>query len=228
MNLERSSSYTMRDILHVLFKRKWIIALLFLGTLATAIPVLMSNSPKLYEATAQILLSAGREHLLDLTLSSATTLPPRLSFDLDEHAARTVEMLTSRYLSEQLVQAIGARVLCREMVGWPLRSLSKPTCDPALPDAILTDRVVMQVRDNIRAERVGHAALINVSFKHDDPMMAAKVVNTLGALYLERHLSVLKNIRGEAFVQEQAETLKQRLVRAEMTLEDFKRRNEIG
>jgi uncharacterized protein involved in exopolysaccharide biosynthesis len=228
MNRERSSGYTLRDILHVLFKRKWTIALLFLGTLATAIPVLISNSPRLYEATAQILLGPGREHLLDLTLSSATTLPPRLSFDLDEHAARTVEMLTSRYLSEQLVQALGARGLCREMVGWPLRSLSKPTCDPALPDAILTDAVVMQVRDNIRAERVGHAALINVSFRHDDPVTAAKVVNTLGALYLDRHLGVLKNARGEAFVQEQAETLKQRLVRAEKTLEDFKRQNEIG
>jgi uncharacterized protein involved in exopolysaccharide biosynthesis len=228
MSVERLAGYTVRDILHVLFKRKWVIASFFVGTLSAAALVVTSSSPKVYEATAQILLSAGREHLLDLTLSSATTVPPRLSFDLDEHAARTVEMLTSRYLSEQVVQTLGPRSLCREVVGWPLSLASRRLCDLGVPDEVLNDRVASQVRDNIRAERVGHAALINLSFKHEDPAVAAKVVNTLGALYLERHLGVLKNERTEAFVQEQAETLKQRLLRAEKSLEDFKLHNAIG
>jgi uncharacterized protein involved in exopolysaccharide biosynthesis len=228
MSSESPAGYTLRDILHVLFKRKWLISFFFVGTLSAAALVVVSNSPKVFEATAQILLSPGREHLLDLTLSSATTVPPRLSFDLDEHAARTVEMLTSRYLSEQVVQTLGPRSLCRETLGWPLSLLGKRFCDAGVPDEVLMDRVAMQVRDNIRAERVGHAALINLSFRHEDPAVAAKVVNTLGSLYLERHLGVLKNARTDAFVQEQAETLKARLLHAEKTLEDFKLSNGIG
>jgi len=228
MNGELHTGYTLRDILHILFKRKLIIAAFMLGTVVSAGVMLKSYSPRMYEATTQILLSPGREHMLDLTTSSATAVPPRLSFDLDEHTARTIEMLTSKYLSEQLVETLGARTLCEEPVGFPLGLISRHFCDPRQSDEVLNEVVALQVRDNIRAERVGHAALVNLSFRHQDPVIAAKAVNTLGALYLERHLGVLKNARSEAFVQEQAEALKQRLDQAEKNLEDFKRSNGIG
>jgi hypothetical protein len=210
------------------FKRKLVIAAFMLGTVVSAGVILMSYSPRMYEATTQILLSPGREHMLDLTTSSATAVPPRLSFDLDEHTARTIEMLTSKYLSEQLVETLGARTLCEEPVGFPLGLISRHFCDPRQSDEVLNEVVALQVRDNIRAERVGHAALVNLSFRHQNPIIAAKAVNTLGALYLSVHLGVLKNARSEAFVQEQAEALKQRLDQAEKNLEDFKRSNGIG
>jgi uncharacterized protein involved in exopolysaccharide biosynthesis len=228
MTAGHHSGFTLRDVLHVLFKRKLVIVFFLLSTLGAASLFLLSNSPRLYEATAQILLGPGREHLLDLTLSTSTAMPPRISFDLDEHAARTIEMLTSRYLSEQVVDTLGARTLCREPIGWPLRSVSKRYCDPALGDDILHYRVALQVEESIHAERVGHAALVNVSFRHEDPALAAKVVNTLGALYLERHLGVLKNSRSDTFVQEQAEALKGRLGEAEKNLEAFKASNRVG
>ena len=139
MNSELQTGYTLRDILHILFKRKLVIAAFMLGTVVSAGVILKSYSPRMYEATTQILLSPGREHMLDLTTSSATAVPPRLSFDLDEHTARTIEMLTSKYLSEQLVETLGARTLCEEPVGFPLGLISRHFCDPRQSDEVLNE-----------------------------------------------------------------------------------------
>ena len=226
--MDQHAGYTLRDVFHVLFKRKWLIVLFFIGALGVGSVVEFSRSPTLYEATAQILLSPGRENLLDLTLTVSTHVPPSVSFELEEQSARTIEMLTGRYLSEQLVRSIGAQTLCREPVRWPLRLLEKRFCDPQLSEEILTDRVVTQVQENIHAERVGHAALVNVSFRHQDAALAARAINTLGALYLDRHLGVLKDPRNQTFLQEESELLKQRLAEAGKSLESFKQENGIG
>ena len=225
--MEQQGGYTLRDVFHVLFKRKWIIVCFFLSALAAGGAVAFAFNESLYQATAQIVLSPGREHISDLTLSTSTAVPLRVSFDIEEQSARTIEMLTGRYLSEQLVQAIGAPVLCREP--FPVRlPFKKPFCDKSLSESELNDRVVAQTQENIHAERVGSAALVNVSFRHANAAIAAKAVNTLGSLYLDRHLGVLKNPLSDAFLQEQAEAFKTRLAQAEKELESFKAQSGIG
>ncbi len=225
--MEQATGYTLRDIFHVLFKRKWVIAVFFLSTVAAGAFLATAFNVVLYQATAQILVSPGREHLADLTLSANALVPPRMSFDLEEQTARTTAMLTGRYLSEQLVQKIGAARLCRESARWILPVFSSRVCDPTLDPGALADRVIAQVQDNIHAERVGSAALVNLTFRHTDPALAAEVVNTLGTLYLDRHLGVLKDPRGEEFLQEQAEALKQRVQQTEKEFEAFKLDNGI-
>ena len=221
------AGYTLRDVFHVLFKHKWIILAFFSTTFLAGTAFALAFNVTLYQATAQILVSPGREHLSDFTVSASAAVPPRLSFDLDEQAARTISMLTGRYLSEQLVHNIGARKLCREPMRWSIPVLGKPVCDPKLDDESLADRVVGQVQDNIHAERVGNAALVNVTFRHTDRALAAEVVNALGNLYLERHLGVLKDPRGEDFLQTESSALKQRMSQAEKDLEVFKLDNGI-
>src|SRR5262245_43206241 len=127
--MEQQSGYTLRDILQALFTHKWVVAAFFSTTLiAGALFALAFNVP-LDHATAQILVSPGREHLFDLTVSATGTVPARVSFDLEEQSARTIAMLTGRYLSKQLVRNIGARRLCREPSRWTVPVLAKPFCD---------------------------------------------------------------------------------------------------
>src|SRR3954468_9090933 len=173
---QQQSGYTLRDIFYVLFKRKWMIIIFFAATLIAAFGFTMMFSLTLYQATAQILVSPGREHLTDLSVSSNTAMAPRLIFDLEEQSSRTIAMLTGRYLAEQVVRKIGARQLCYETKRWTVPLISTPFCGPALDDESLVDRVVGQLQDHIHAERVGSAALVNLSYTHPDPAIAAAVV----------------------------------------------------
>jgi len=233
--VEQSSTFTLREIFHVVFKRKWIITLLFASTVTTvALASLMFGAP-MYEATSQILLRAGREHLPDMPLPNATAEPLRVNFDLEEQSARTIEMLTGSYLSEQVVNTIGPRKLCRERFRWPSRFLAStfpnwptPFCTPGLSDDKLMDRVAARVQSDIRAQRLGTSALINLRYQHQDPDLAAAVVNTLASLYLERYIGVLNNPRSQAFLTEQFGLQKQRLAQAERDLADFKQRNGMS
>jgi uncharacterized protein involved in exopolysaccharide biosynthesis len=227
MNVEQYSGYSLRDMFHVLFKRKWLILSFTVITSLVGSAITIATQQTLYEATAQILLSPGREHVTALSITTGA-VPPRVTFDLEEQSARSIEMLTGRFLADQVVQTLGARNVCRETMRWPVPVVSKKYCDPALEDNALSERAVGQLLENVHAERIGSAALVNVSFRHRDPEMAAKVVNTLGALYLERHLGVLRNPRTEAFVQEQAEVLKTRVVQAEGDLQSFRQRNSVN
>jgi uncharacterized protein involved in exopolysaccharide biosynthesis len=225
--MEQHSGYTLRDVFYVLFKHKWIIFAFSAATLLAGTVFALAFNVTLYQATAQILVSPGREHLSDITVSATAAVPPRLSFDLEEQSARTISMLTSRYLSEQLVRDIGPHKLCREPVRWNVPVLAKQFCDPTLDEDALTDRVASQVQDNIHAERVGGAALVNVTFRHTDRALAAQVVNALGNLYLERHLGVLRDPRSEEFLLAESASLKQRLAQAENDFETFKNGNGI-
>jgi uncharacterized protein involved in exopolysaccharide biosynthesis len=225
---QHSSGITLREILHVLFKRKWTIILFFLSTVCTgSLLAVLTNRP-VYEATAQILLKPGREHVYDLSVPTGGQVRPSVSFQIDEQAARTIALLTGRYLSEQVVATVGARELCREPFRWPLPQLVGPFCGPELDDHAVSQRVTQLVQENVHAERIPDAALVNLSFRHEDPVLAAKVVNTLTRLYVDRHLSVLKNQGAEAFVQEQVGALRGRVTEAEEALEAFKHRNGIS
>jgi len=136
-------------------------------------------------------------------------------------------MLTGRYLTERIVETIGAAKLCREPFRWRVPVVMKQVCDTSGDAVVLKERVIGQVLDGLHAQRVGNAALVNLTFRHPDAELAAEVVNTLGSLYLDRHLGVLRNPRSEAFLQEQSTVLKQRLAEAENELEAFKVSNAI-
>jgi len=224
--MEQQSGFSLRDIAHVLFKRKWLIALFFLATILSAGTLVALLTQTMYSAQSQILLQPGREHVSDPALSSAGPLQPRVNFDLEEQAARTIAILTGLQLSEQLVQRMGARRLCYETPSVLPRA--EPFCDPGLSDDELSERVASLVQAHIVAERIGMSALIHLSFLHPDPEIAADAVNRLGALYLERHLDVLRNPRNESFLQEQFGVLSQRLSSANEALDRFKAREGIS
>lgn len=220
--LEQHSGFTLRDILHIVFKRKWVILFFFIATASTVGAVARLMDQSLYESSAQILLRAGREHIADLSLSSGGSLRPQIAFNVDDQAVRTIAMLTGRYLAEQLVRKVGVQALCRPPAHARLTFWEKPYCDTTIDERLLFERVVAQVRENISAERVGDAALVNFSFKHTNPETAALVVNTLGALYVERYLGVQRDPKTEQFFDKQFSVREARLKDAEAELARLK------
>lgn len=223
--IEAHGSGTRRDILHVLFKHKGVIVLFFLSTMTTVAIFNTFFVKTEYQATTQLLLSPDREQVANLTLSPSGIQAQKFSLNAEVQTARMMEMLGGRYLAERVVQSIGPAVLysdLEEPPWWPFRLLQQQ----ADPQELL-DRAVEKFTQHLVVEPAGKSQLVNLSFIHKDPIIAANAVNLLAAAYLDRQLGVQKNPKADAFFQEQFQILKQKLQESEKKLESFKQSNGI-
>jgi uncharacterized protein involved in exopolysaccharide biosynthesis len=130
--------------------------------------------------------------------------------------ARTNQLMAGRSLAEQVVETIGADVLYPNLSG---RSGDHDSIRRAAAARLL---------DHLSVEPAGRSSIISLGFTHEDPVMAAKVANLLGELYVERYLRVEKNPRADAFFEEQLATRKQKLAESEQALETFRRQHGIS
>lgn len=224
---EVSSGVTLRDLLRILFKRKRLILTFFIATVCTAVPALLLLSKPQYLASAQIMLTPGREHISDVGVATGGLLGPRLNFSADEQAGRTVEMLTGRFLAANLVRKFDPSVLYPELSRPQDEPIAKLTRREPLSGQALFDVAVARFMGDVGAEIARTSSLVNLTFKHRDPVIAAAVVNGLADAYLDRHLEVLSNPKTTQFLQEHFDRAKTRLEESERSLEQFKREHGI-
>jgi len=213
----------LRDFLQILFSRKWFVLLFFVGASGTAAIVTTVITRPVYQARAQLLISPDREEAARLTMA-----PPALgrAFSYDEQTARAIELLSSRFLAERVVRTIGPLALYPRLTDHPFPLLERfivRTTDPQ----VIFDQAVQQFLANVDAESAGKSSIVGVSFKHENPDMAAKAVNMLCDAYVERNLGLQKNPRTDAFFQEQFDILRRKLGESEAKLASAKAARRI-
>jgi uncharacterized protein involved in exopolysaccharide biosynthesis len=69
--------------------------------------------------------------------------------------------------------------------------------------------------------------VIEITFEHKDPVVAAKVIETLVAAYLESRPKIYKSPQSSAFFQEQSQILKEKINETEAELREFKTQHNI-
>ena len=105
MEIIESSQFSPRDILHVLFKRKYQIILFFLVTVCTVAIGTLVVKP-IYEATAQILVKIGRENLYMPPNSGANQfIRPNQEYVINSE----IELLKSRALAQRVIKSMGSQ-----------------------------------------------------------------------------------------------------------------------
>ncbi|RZB33524.1 MAG: hypothetical protein SRB2_03953 [Desulfobacteraceae bacterium Eth-SRB2] len=196
----RRSSF--RDFLHVIFKRKKQILLFFTVTVCT-VGIGTFRMKPVYEAKAQILVKMGRENLY---IPPNSTNSQAINFNRDNQINSEIELLKSRSLAENVIKTLGSETIYKSLD-------HKDT--------------VLKFQKSLSAEGIKKSDVISVSFKHQDPKMAATVVNTLANAYLDKHLLVHKNPQSYNFFEDQSQVLKTRLEHSETALETFKKQNHV-
>ncbi len=201
---------SLRGILHVVFRRKWLILLVFAVCAAAATTgVLYLTTPR-YEAVAQILVSPGDVQLPTDGRSGGGSINP------DERMARAIQLLTGRSLAEQVVEAVGAGVLY-------------PDLSERLPDReVLRMAAVARLMHNLSVDAGGRSSIISLGFRHEDAKMAARVANLFSEQYVDRYLGVEKNPKVDAFFEDQLAARRQRLTESEQALDAFRRQHGIS
>lgn len=207
---ESAPAISARAVLHVVFRRKWLIASIFLLGSALATSVLMYVSKPSYEAVAQVLVAPAAVQLpADAHVSGPAPAP-------DERVARTIQLLEGRSLAEQVLDRVGLEVLYPDLAA-----------DASDPGAA-REKALSRFSRNLSVGGGLRSSIISIEFTHDNPMLAAAVPNLIGKLYVDRYLKVEREPKVNEFLEEQLALRRQRRAESEQALRAFRQRNSVS
>lgn len=166
---------TLREILTIVFRDRWRIAAAFLlGLVLTGIAAMLV--PKKYTSEASLLLRLGREYIYTPEIGDATSGTP-IAYDREQTLQAEVKILTSRDLKETVLQKLGVA-----QVYPALATGNDPTAQ--------RDAAVVALEGGLDAELLKGSNLMEVSFTHRDPAVAAKVLAEFIDAYLKKRSTV--------------------------------------
>jgi uncharacterized protein involved in exopolysaccharide biosynthesis len=198
---------SLRDFLNILFKQKFKILVVFFA-IVIPVTVITWSLPSIYEAKSRLMVKFGREHIYrpEVGEANATFL-----FDREQVFNSEVYILTSRDLKEKVLTTLGMETVYPDLVTTPANTLKPP------------EAAINRFGRNLSAEILKKSNIIQVSFKHEDPQVAARVVNLLVDFYKEKHLQIFSDSRS-SFLEKQLADYRQKLKESENNLEAFKKR----
>jgi succinoglycan biosynthesis transport protein ExoP len=190
---------TIRDLFHILMRRKWILVGCLLAFVAIAAIASMKATP-MYKATAQIEIEKE-----DTKLLSFQEVVQVDTSNVDYYNTQ-YKILKSRSLAETVAEK--------------LKAARNPQ------DANLTRDSVLELT---KVEPVRNSRLVDITAESPIPAQAARVANTLAEAYIEQDLNKkLESIRaGSEKLAEELTKAKTRLDESEVRFTEYKERNSI-
>ncbi|MFC1830690.1 GumC family protein [Thermodesulfobacteriota bacterium] len=246
MNAPAPIRLSFRDFLTVIFKRKYQIALFFAITVGTIVGITYSTEPT-YRTTAQILVKIGNRDIYALSGSTGERIT---NFARTSQISTEKEFFKSHFLAEKVLAHLGPENIYPEdkSSDGDSRSFKQvfmqhPIIE-RLKNGIFQDSTIqsnqnsdtqpsayqekaIRLQSNLSVRDITNTNLIRLSFKHNDPEVAASVLNTYLDIYLEERLQFQRNPQASTFFKDQSLELKNRLDEAEHNLELFKSENNI-
>src|SRR5438034_10690847 len=203
-------SVTLRDLLSVGFRQKRLMINTFLGIFSLVI-VLAAILPRKYQSEMKILV---RHERADNMVTPDREQPMQLRTDVSEAELQSeAELVKSRDLLTKVVET------CH------LQKAGDQSGSNA--DDEQTSRAVVKLERDLKVEPIKLTNLISVAYKSKDPQLAARVLNSLASLYLEKHLAMHRAPGEFDFFHQQAEEYRKALANAEAKLTDFSREQGV-
>ena len=200
----------LREFLTVLFKHKSRIAAMV--SLSVLIGLVLSFLlPPVYEARSTVLIKVGREYISNVDPGNSRAL---LSLEQQEVLNSEIQIMSNRELIEKVVTLLNVETL------YP--KLAKKSASKISP----REASILQVEKHLTVSGVKKSNVIEVSFQHEDPQVAAKVVNLLVELFREKHLKVFSDPQS-SFLEKQLQIYRNKLGMSELSMESFKQKNQV-
>jgi uncharacterized protein involved in exopolysaccharide biosynthesis len=207
---EGTQSFTLRDFLAIGFRQRRLIIKTFLGIFSTAI-VFAFLLPKKYEAQMKILV---RHERAEAVVSPERESPVQWRTEVSEEELQSeAELIRSRDLLGKVVVACDLQ----KLGGGSFWSKEGDNEDQKIA------RAVLKLEKDLAVQPIKLTNLISVSYKGRDPQRAAKVLNSLAGLYLEKHLAMHRAPGQFEFFHQQAQEYRKALSSAEEKLTTFSR-----
>ncbi len=191
---EQEMELDLRELFNILWKRKWIIILLFILAV-TGSYFISGQLPRIYETSTVILVREG-EGLQDIFGEQFSVFAGRAN-----RVATYQELLKTRPILEEVIERMDLK---DDETGEPMRARS------------------LQGRISIRGDR--DTNLITITVEYDDPEMARDIANTLVEVFQEENqkMNIAHLHSASEFISQQLESTKSQLTDLEYQLLEYK------
>jgi len=194
----------------VLFRFRTAMAFTFLLFIVIGGTILLNLTP-LYEAKSILLVKIGREYQ---NRSDLNANAPLMSLSEAEVVNSEMQILTNAESLRKTIASVGLKRF------YPDLASGRGSVEDRMATA------VERFKESLKAEAVKQSNVIEVSFQHPDPAVAAQAVNILVDLFKEKHLEVFSGPK-YAMVQAQLDQYRQKLDKSEQNLKDYKQQNKV-
>jgi len=196
--------------LTIFFKYKWMIftIVFVIGLIGI---VMIKRIPTLYEAKATILVKMGHEFLYRPEIQGGT----QRGMTQEEALNNEIKILTNKDLIKNVINTVGVGKLYPKMIKEG-STIEKWTIDAA----------ALTFEARLIALPIKNSNIIEVTFKHDDPVMAARTLNTLVEQFKDKHIDIYSDPKSP-FLEEQTAAFSDKLKEAEDRLQSFKQKNQV-
>lgn len=205
-----SQGLNLRDILVIVCKHKYKILSVFVLSIICAY-IVYRILPVRYEAKSILMLRYGREY----TTPGVGNDQAPLRVGLAEIMNSEVSILSSKDLKETVIREIGIDKFVP-------KSNSKAA---GLIDPVQVAVILMEKNLTVQAEK--NANLISVTYRSEDPILSADVVNSLINNYQDKRLQILNDSKPTLFLENKVSTFYKRLRDSENKQESFKQANGV-
>jgi uncharacterized protein involved in exopolysaccharide biosynthesis len=207
--------YAPGDIAVLLWRERFWMALVFLifavGGLALALTL-----KTVYPAQSSLLVRLGQEYVYQPRVGDAArgAVP-----DSDAVIQAEVEILSSAQVKEKVIERIGVEKLFPSLgEGYAQAGEDR--------QRILMGRAVAAMAKGLKVSTAPGTPVVRLTYEHPDPILAARVLNTLLEEYLVYRRSIL--LDNAAPLEAQRKAFQDRLGQADQAYENFLGSNNIG
>lgn len=230
---------TIRDILDVLFRRKWVVLCFFAAALAGGYAGLKLIAPT-YEATARLIVRIGNEDIYMPVLPSSQLRSPVMSMVREEQLRSESNILADPDLARKVVAELTPQVLfpgIDTVHPWytpkgVVQLLAQAYGGiedyffPLSSKRTLEDRAVAAFERAIKAEAIKSSNMIEVSMRNKSPDAAALGVNTLIKRYLGERVRIFQREQSTFFTAQLAQ-LNEQVRDTEASIDRFRTQGNI-
>jgi len=245
---EIDDSLHLRDLLRIIYKRKWwILSLALVMLVASTLNTLMETP--LYRATTTIQIDRQAQRVVDYRDATGQSE----IYDDGQFFQTQIELLRSKALAERVMETLRLD-LDRKAPAAPATNTSKEgpkasepaerddwigrilttlrkRSEPSVKDAQVLDResVLGSLRGSMQVEPVPNSRLVRIHVIGADPALAARMANTWSDSYIKTNLErkVDASSYARTFLEQELAKAKLRLEEAENSLVQYTRQKQI-
>src|SRR5277367_2354911 len=175
-----SQESTLREYMRVLIKRKWMVLAVAAGIFLTVAIASLRQTP-IYEAVGRIVVNKADSNVITFK-DSMPVMDYYDQSDLDTE----VRILQSDLMALQVIRQLN---LDRrpEFGGHSDQKQANLVADPLQTDSNRTSALLSMFHSRLRVTLIPNTRIMEIHFGSTDPQLAANVVNTLAATYVEQN-----------------------------------------
>ncbi len=203
------------DVILMLWRAKWIILLIAIPIIALAIAFAFTMKPE-YQAVSRIQVTAGTERVFDPIVGSVQAQV----LSQEEITESEIELMRSPVIADRVIQKLGLETIYPEVQA----AMNKA---PVANRPVIYEEAVVALQKNFYAGAAPKNPVIRTAFKHENPIIAADVLNTFIETYLEYRGEIFSR-DDKGFLTAQRQTVAGKLSDTDDAIERFLTSNRIG